>query len=752
MSFERIINQMSIYIQENELIVGNHSSQSRAAPLFPEYDVEFIINEIDDFQTRQGDPFIVPEEIKDELLTLCQYWRKKTVRERVLQMLPEVTRQAGEEGVAAYDCAWALFNGDGHIAPNYPKVLKIGLQGIIKEIDTQLEKLDMSDPEDLLKMYFLKASKICNHAVINFSKRFARLSTKLAGQEKNNYRKMELERIAKICERVPEKPANSYWEALQSLWFIHLTVQIETNGHSVSLGRFDQYMYSFLMKELEEGTISRDNAFELLQCFWLKLNELIKIRPTSDANLLPGYPMFQNLTIGGQTFEGKDAVNEITYYCLGAQASIRLAQPNLTARVHKRSSNEYLKNCAKVVRLGQGFPSFFNDEIIIMSMLNRGVKLEDTYDYCLVGCVEPSVQGKWGGRYGAGLTNLTKILEVALHGGRDPRSGLELCLDNRDLSGFENYKQVMEAYEKQVKFFTYHRIIRDNVQDIVWGELTPTPYLDSFISDCIARGKGQKEGGAIYDYTGGETGNIANVANSLAVIKKLVFEEKRITGKKLLEAIDNNFNGLEGEKIQQLCVNHVPKYGNDNDYVDEIAKDAFRIYLNEPPKYKNTRFGKGPIGCKFHPSTASISANVPFGLVTGATPDGRNAWKPLADVTSPFRGTDTSGPTAAVISVSKLDNTLLSGGQILNIKITPHLLRSEKGLSSLVDLVRGYFDLGGMEIQFNVISREILLEAQKKPEEYKDLIVRVAGYSAYFVVQDPLVQEDIIARTEHQRI
>ncbi len=402
--------------------------------------------------------------------------------------------------------------------------------------------------------------------------------------------------------------------------------------------------------------------------------------------------------------------------------------------------------------MGMGFPSLFCDEIIIFAMLHRGVRIEDAYDYCLVGCVEPSVQGKWGGRYGAGLTNLTKILEVALHGGKDPRSGLCLCPDEHDLSGFENLDEVVEAYRRQIKFYTRHRIIRDNIQDLAWLALAPTPFLDSLVEDCIGRGKGQKQGGAVYDYTGGETGNIANVANSLAAIKKLVFEEKKLTGRELLDLIDSDYGGPDGEIVRQLIVNSVPKYGNDDDYVDRLAKDAFRIYMVEPPKYKNTRYGKGPIGCRFHASTASISANVPFGLVTGAMPNGRKAAESLADVTSPFRGTDLHGPTAAVKSVSKLDNYLLSGGTIFNVKLSPALLKDERGLHRLVDLVRAYFDLGGMEIQFNVISRETLLEAQKKPEEYKDLIVRVAGYSAYFVVQDPRVQEDIIARTEHQKI
>lgn len=752
MAFEKILNEMSIYIQDGELIVGNHPSRLRAAPIYPEYDIIFIRGEIDDFPSRPGDPFVVNQDARRELLEICRFWEGRTVRDRVVSMLPEDTRMAGEEGVSAFDSAWTLFNGDGHIAPDYPKVLCIGMKGVIEEIDSHLGRLDLSLPSDLEKYEFLKAAKICCLAMINFAKRFSRLALELAEKEEDETRRSELEQIARICHSVPENPASSFHEAVQSLWLVHLAVQIETNGHSVSLGRFDQYAYPYYSHDVGAGLLSREEALELMQCLWLKLSELTKLRPTDDANLFPGYPMFQNLTIGGQTSDGMDATNELTFLALCAQATVRLVQPNLTARVHRKSPVEYLLSCARVIRMGMGFPSLFCDEIIIKAMLNRGVDIEDAYNYCLVGCVEPSVQGKWGGRYGAGLTNLSKLLEVTLHGGRDPRSGLHLCPDEHDLSNFETFDEVMDAYQKQIRFYTRHRIIRDNIQDMAWRDLTPTPFLDSLVEDCIGRGKGQKDGGAIYDYTGGETGNIANVANSLAAIKKLVLEEGRITGKQLLDAIDSNFEGPDGESLRQMVINHAPKYGNDDDYVDLIAKRAFRIYLTEPPKYRNTRYGCGPIGGRFHPSTASISANVPFGLATGATPDGRKAWEPLADVTSPFRGTDLHGPTAAVKSVSKLDNYLLSGGTILNVKFSPAMLKDERGLQRLVELVRAYFDLGGMEIQFNVISREILRKAQQKPEEYRDLIVRVAGYSAYFVVQDPRVQEDIIARTEHEKM
>jgi len=749
-ALENVLTKMSIFIYPDELIVGNHVSKLRAASVFPEFDVEYIEREIDKFPTRKGDPFQVTPEVKKKSLEICKYWKGKTVREHVLAMLPEETRKAGEDGVAAFDSAWTLQNGDGHLAPDYSRVLNEGLGSIIAEAKEHLAKLDLSDPPDLKKSYFLNSVIIANRAVIKWAKRYSELAIRLASQEEDPQRKRELETIIDICQRVPEKPASTFYEAIQSLWFVQLAIQLETNGHSISIGRFDQFMYPFYRRDIKEGKITPEQALELVQCLWIKSSSLTKLRPTVEANLNAGYPLFQNIVVGGQTPNGKDATNELSYLCLKATETIKLAQPTLTARYHKKSPSEFLMACARLIRLGTGFPAMFNDEIIIPAMLNRGVAIDDAYNYCLVGCVEPSVQGKWGGRYGASLVNLTKMLEPALYNGRDPRTGIQLHPGRGDLSTFKDFDEVMQAYKDQVIFYTRQRIIRDNVQDLAWEKLTPTPLLSSLVRDCIKRGKDIKEGGAIYDYTGGQTGNIANVANSLAAIKKLVFEDKLISGEQLKRALESNFEGKEGEKIRQVLINKAPKYGNDDDYVDGIAKEAFRIYLTQPPKYKNTRFGRGPIGCRFHPSTASVAANIPFGLVTGATPDGRKAWTPLADVESPFRGTDTNGPTAVIKSAAKLDHMLLSGGAILNLKFSPGQFDNEDKLMNLVALIKTYFDLKGMELQFNVVSVGTLRDAQRDPERYSDLLVRVAGYSAYFVTLDPTVQEDIIARTEHK--
>ncbi len=751
-ALEKILSEMSIYILPGELLVGNHSSKLRAAPVFPEFDVIFLEKEMTEFVKRSGDPFDINEETRNKLIEIIPFWKGRTIKEMNHAMWTEENKLAGQNYVGVIDNEWNLENSDGHIAVDYPKLIHYGLSGIIHDAEEKLSSLDIADPDGLKKKYFYESVIIAARAVIKFAHRFAELAQKEADKENDLFRKMELERIAEICRRVPEFPARNFYEALQSIWFVQLAIQIDANGHSVSIGRFDQYMYPFYKKDIGTGTFTDEEIFEMTQMFWIKLSSLTKLRCWSQTRLNAGYPMFQNLTIGGQTPQGEDACNELTYLCLDVTESLKLFQPTFTARVHKRSPQPYLRRCAELIKQGLGMPSLFNDEVIIPAMINRGVTVEDARNYCLVGCVEPSVQGKWGGRYGACLFNLHKCLELALYNGKDPRTDIQLHPGKGDLSTFTSYQELFEAYEDQVKYYVRQHVIRDNIQDLVWERYLPIPLISCLVSDCMERGKEIKEGGAVYDYTGGQTGGIANVANSLAAIKKLVFEEKKITGAELKKHLENNFEGIEGEKVRQMLINKAPKYGNDDQYVDSIAQEAFSVLLKEVSKYRNTRYGRGPIGGSFHNSTASVAANVPWGLTIGATPDGRKAFSPLADTESPTHFTDLNGPTAVVLSASRLEHILESGGAILNLKFSPIVFENETNLEKLIDLIRTYFDLDGMELQINVISAQKLRDAQQNPERYKDLLIRVAGYSAYFVDLDPLIQNDIIERTENMLV
>jgi pyruvate formate-lyase/glycerol dehydratase family glycyl radical enzyme len=751
-ALENILSKMDIYILPGELLFGNQAHKQRAAPIFPEYDSEYVEEELDKFEKRSGDVFLISNHQKASLRENLSYWRGKTVKQAVWALYPEDTKKAGEGGVGVADSSWETENADGHILPGYDMVITDGLSALIARARASDSQLDPSDPASIEKHSFLAAAIISMQAVIGFAKRYSELARKIAETENDPKSKEELLRVSRICEKVPAEPATTFHEALQSLWFAHLAIQIETNGHSVSIGRFDQYMYPYYSSDLKKGTLTPDEALELIECFYIKLNSVNKLRSWEGTQFMGGYPMFQNLTIGGQTRDGKDATNELTTLCLQATDNLRLNEPLLSLRVHAKSPDTLLTRAARVISRGGGLPALFNDEVYMPAMMNNSrVSIEDAYDYGLVGCIEPSVMGKWGGRHAGVLFNLPKCIELALHGGRDPVTGICLSPQKKDLSSFGSFEELMNACKQQISYFVKQSVIKDNVIDHVYETFVPTPFLSSLVRDCLVRGRDIKQGGAIYDCTAISTGGIASAANSLAAIKKLVFDGKRLTGSQVLHALKTDFQDRTttptGKEIQQLLRN-APKYGNDDPYVDLIAKEIFRFYMTEIPRYKTTRNGRGPVGAVFLPDLGSVSANVPFGMIMKATPDGRRAGEPVSDVESPDMGTDTQGPTALIKSVSNLDHVLLSNGAIFNLRFHPSALSDEECIGKFAALVRTYFDLGGMEMQFNVVSSETLRAAQKDPQKYKDLVVRVAGYSALFVALDKSLQDAIIARTE----
>lgn len=751
-ALERILSKMSIYIDEDELIVGNQASKPRSAPIFPEYSVDWIEKEIDEFAERSGDKFLVDEGIKPELLEIVNYWKGKTVKDRANSTIPEDVKKASL--IKAIDAEGNLTSGDGHIVVDFEKVLKKGLNGIIKEIENEITNLNLAEPQDLKKRTFLEAARISLNAAIIFARRYSEEARRLAKVESNFQRKEELEKISQICRCVPANPARNFWEAIQSVWFAHLITQIESNGHSFSLGRLDQYLYPYYVKDMAEGPMGQDQILELVESLWIKLYTINKIRPWSHTQFGAGYPTYQNVTIGGQTPDGDDATNDLSFLCLKTVQHTRLTQPNLSARFHNRCPEEFLMKCAETIRMGFGMPAMHNDEIIIPSLLLRGVEVKDAYNYSMVGCIEVAVPGKWGYRCtGMSFLNMGKVLELALNNGKDPKTGIQLCSGNGDLGTFSSLKELMKAWEKQVKFYTKLHVILDSCIDYALEELTPDAFCSALVEDCIKRGKAIKEGGAKYDFISGLQAGLANIANSLAAIKKLIFEEHLITRTQLKEALRCNFEGIEGEKIRQILINKAPKYGNDEDYVDLLGRKAYNCYIREIAKYKNTRYGRGPIGGTYYPSTSVISANVPLGGAVGTTPDGRKSGQPLAEGASPAQSTDRLGPTAVIKSVSKLPTILITGGQLLNLKFLPEILEGLDGLRSLAFLIRTFFqDLKGWHVQFNVVSAKVLKEAQRRPEKYPNLIVRVAGYCAVFTTLAPEIQNDIISRTEHTRI
>lgn len=745
---KKILENMTIYIEDKSVIAGNQATKNANAPIFPEYTMEFILNELDLFEKRDGDVFYITEETKQQLREIAPFWENNNLRARGEALLPDEVSVFMETGV--FGMEGKLNAGDAHLAVNYERLLAEGLKGYEERTKALKDALDFTDPESVDKNEFYKSVLIVIEAVHHFALRYSRLAEELAGKEKDPKRKAELEEMSRICSKVPYEPASSFKEAVQSVWFIQLILQIESNGHSLSYGRFDQYMYPYYKKEIQDGTMTEEEAGEILTCLWIKTLTINKIRSQAHTLSSAGSPMYQNVTIGGQTPDKKDAVNELSFAVLKSVAQTRLTQPNLTVRYHQNINKQFFDECIEVMKLGFGMPALNNDEIIIPSFINWGVKEEDAYNYSAIGCVETAVPGKWGYRCtGMSYINFPRVLLCAMNNGVDLTSGKRFTKGYGYFKDMDSYEDLLAAWDKTVREMTRYSVIVENVIDKASERDVPDILCSALTDDCIGRGKTIKEGGAVYDFISGLQVGIANMADSLAAIKQLVYEEKKITKEQLWNAILDDFQSPENQKIQEMLVNDVPKYGNDNDDVDLLVLEAYDSYLDEIKKYPNTRYQRGPIGGIRYGGTSSISANVGQGMGTKATPDGRNAFEPLAEGCSPAHNADKNGPTAVFKTVSKLPTEKITGGVLLNQKMTPQMLSTEENKQKLEMLIRTFFNrLHGYHVQYNIVSKETLLDAQVHPEDHKDLIVRVAGYSAFFNVLSKKTQDDIIERTE----
>ncbi|CUU45941.1 glycyl radical protein [Clostridium beijerinckii] len=745
---ENILKNMSIFIEDNSIIAGNQAESNRSAPIFPEYAMDWVIDELDEFEKREGDIFYITEESKNVLREIAPFWEHKTLKDRGLAGMPAESRIFYDLGIIKAE--GNITSGDAHIAVNYETVLKLGLINYKERTEKKLKELDLTDYRNLNKSYFYRAILIVLDAVAAFAKRYADLALELAEKESDVNRKEELLEMSRILNKVPYYPAETFHEAVQSLWIIHLVLQIESNGHSLSYGRMDQYLNPFYEKDLKLGKITEDSATELLTNLWLKTFTINKIRSWSHTRFSAGSPLYQNVTVGGQTVDKKDAVNPLSYLILKSVAQTKLPQPNLTVRYHRGLSDDFMKECIQVVRLGFGMPAFNSDEVIIPSFIEKGVDEKDAYNYSAIGCVEVAVPGKWGYRCtGMSFLNFPKSLLIALNDGVEPESGTKLCEGVGHFKDMTTFDEVMKAWDKIIREFTRHSVIIDSCADLAIEEVTADVLCSALTDDCIERGLNLKEGGAVYDFISDLQVGIANLGDSLAAIKKCVFEDKSFTPAQVWDALLNNFEGEDGKRIQDILLNDAPKYGNDDDYIDLLLREAYEIYIDEIKKYKNTRYGRGPIGGCYYAGTSSISANVPQGAGTLATPDGRKAGEPLAEGCSPSHAMDKNGPTAVFKSVSKLPTHDITGGVLLNQKVTPQMLSKESDREKLILLIRTFFNrLEGFHVQYNVVSRDTLLDAQKHPEDHRDLIVRVAGYSAFFNVLSKQTQDDIIERTE----
>jgi len=746
-AFAHILHNIPIIIRDNELIVGSSTIAPRGCQTFPEFSYEWLEAELDTVATRTADPFEIAEETKAELKEADKYWKGKTTSELATSYMAPEAIKAIEHNI--FTPGNYFYNGVGHVTVKYWEVLETGFEGIMEKAQKELDGCSVGDGNYARKSHFLEAVILSCKAVIDYAGRYAKLAQEMAAQTSDPVRKQELFVIAENCSRVPAKGAQNFYEACQSFWFVQQLLQMESSGHSISPGRFDQYMYPYYMKDINEGKITKEDALELLTCLWIKTLTINKVRSQSHTLSSAGSPMYQNVTIGGQTTDKKDAVNELSFV-LQSVAQTRLTQPNLTVRYHANIDKHFFDECIEVMKLGFGMPALNNDEIIIPSFINWGVKEEDAYNYSAIGCVETAVPGKWGYRCtGMSYINFPRVLLCAMNDGVDLTSGKRFTKGYGKFTEMETYEDLLAAWDKTVREMTRYSVIVENAIDKASERDVPDVLCSALTDDCIGRGKTIKEGGAVYDFISGLQVGIANMADSLAAIKKLVYEEKKITKEQLWNAILDDFQSEENKKIQEMLINDVPKYGNDDDYVDQLVVEAYDSYLDEIKKYPNTRYHRGPIGGIRYGGTSSISANVGQGMGTIATPDGRNAFEPLAEGSSPAHNADKNGPTAVFKTVAKLPTEKITGGVLLNQKMTPQMLSTEENKQKLEMLIRTFFNrLHGYHVQYNIVSRETLIDAQKHPEKHKDLIVRVAGYSAFFNVLSKKTQDDIIGRTE----
>jgi formate C-acetyltransferase len=749
------LQEKTIWIKNDELIVGNQASELRAAPLFPEYTVTWIEQEIDDLASRPDGGFAVSEADKQMIHELCPFWHGLTVHDRSHGLFTEEQKR-----ILATKIMKAEGNmnaGDGHVAVNFELALQLGIDGLKQRVAERRSRVDLADWANLHQEQFLKAVAIVLDALSDHIDRYARLAAQMAEDEPRSWRKQELEQIAADCALVAHGQPQTFRQALQLCYFVQLVLQIESNGHSVSFGRLDQYLYPWYRRDVEESKrLHPAEAIELLQSCWLKLLEVNKIRSGSHAAASAGGPLYQNVTIGGQKLVNgrpEDAVNALSYAILESCKTLRSTQPNLTVRYHSGLSDAFLHECIEVIRCGFGMPAFNNDEIVVPQFMALGVKPEDAYNYSAIGCIEVAVPGKWGYRCtGMSFINFARVMLLALEGGRDINTGEVFLPQEKALSkgNFRTFGEVMAAWDAQVRYFARKSIEIETVVDTALEENVPDILCSALVDDCIGRGKSLKEGGAVYDWVSGLQVGIANLGNGLAAVQDLVFEKAKVGQRELALALADDFGGTDGEILRQRLLKEAPKYGNDLDVVDNLLAQAYGSYIDELKGLHNTRYGRGPVGGKYYAGTSSISANVPYGAETAATPDGRKARTPLAEGASPAAGTDVNGPTAVFNSVAKLPTSEILGGVLLNQKMNPSSLTTESDFLKLMAMLRTFFsDHKGWHVQYNVVSRDTLLAAKEHPDQYRDLVVRVAGYSAFFTALAPDMQDDIIARTEH---
>lgn len=728
MALQKALREMAIRIEPEELIVGNRTYGVRAGVVFPETGASWVAKEFESLPTRAQDQFAVrPEDLVEFREDILPYWRGKSLEDQVRQAVGgEVDRVSKVVKINQKD------HSQGHICPNTEKWLRLGPAGLCAQAREKLATATGKQRD------FYRSAVIVMEGVSAFMNRYGDLAEEMAGEDPG------LAEVARICRKLAAAPPESYHEAVQSVWFLYVTLQMEGNASSFSPGRMDQYLYPYFKASMEKGEMDLPRALLITECLWLKFNQLVYLRNSNSAKYFAGFPIGFNVAIGGQTPEGQDASNELSYLFLQAQAHLRLPQPNLSLRVFRDSPQELLETATRVISLGSGMPQLFNDEIIIPSMEAHGVSHEDAVNYAIVGCVELTTQGNNLGWSDAAMFNMVKALELTLNHGVDLLTGEKTGLDLGSLAEYATYEDLEAAYAKQLDHFMDIMADCIAVVEQKHEELLPTPFLSAVIDDCMEKGQDVTQGGAHYNFTGVQAIQVANVADSLAAIRELVYGGK-ISAQELLEALRTDF--AEKELLRLRLLNKAPKYGNDTEWVDDIGAKWARYFAEGLKKYRNGRGGLYQMGLY------TVSAHVPMGQNVGASADGRHARDPLADGgVSAMYGRDQNGPTALLHSVSRLPFEMATNGALLNMKFIPAFFKTDMGIHKFVSMIRAFCQLNISHVQFNVLNEKDLRAAQERPEDYRSMTVRVAGYTAYFTELARDLQDEIIERTAYADI
>jgi pyruvate formate-lyase/glycerol dehydratase family glycyl radical enzyme len=738
-AFRKQCMEKTVKIWEDELIVGNAGSKQRGGLLNPDTCWSVLNDELDTISEREYDPFYLTPEDRESFETIIRpYWTGRSTFEKWLVQIPEDTKILRDCGVLYINRK--AVRGWGETTAGYETIITEGLEGIKAHIAQVRETLDITKPGHYEKQVYLNALDMTAEGIIALSKRYAAEAERLAEQEEDDIRKKELREIADVCRRVPEKPARTFREALQALYFYQICIFMEQNAASYNPGRMDQYLYPFYRADLEAGRITEEEAQELLDCLWVKFSEPCLFQDAVTAKFSAGYPMFQNVCVGGVDEHGMDAVNELSYMILQATMDVQLYQPSLSVRYNmSRNPNKFLKKCAELIQLGTGFPAFHCDEIGIQMMLNKGVPLKEAYNWNPCGCVETNLAGKQRCYTSYADYNLGAVVEFALYDGFSKKYGVQASAKTGDPRNFKTFDEFLAAVKAQITYVIHAMVAGNHVNDDIGFERV-VPALSLSFKDCIDKASDYAWGGAKYNIGNGlDAIGVADLINSVYSVKYLVYDKKSVTMERLLEALDHNFEGYE--EVQKMCLN-APKYGNDEDEVNALTADLFTFIADLIESY-NSKFGHMTAGI------LPVSGNTPFGLEVGALPSGREAWLPLADGVSPNSGTDSEGMSAIIKSVSHIPHGRFDQGTLLNLKLDPAFNENESSVEMLMSFLKSMCSLGVFHVQFNVIDREMLLDAQKHPENYKGLLIRVAGYTAYFTELGREVQDDIIARTAH---